>query len=211
MYKTLLLTAITFSGIATAQTRIKANAVFLPVGMLNMAVEKPVSPKISIQGEAFISPWKSFDGKHLEVGMGTVEGRYYFREMMKGWFVGVYASAAAFNLQKWNYLNAITVTDEFGNPELRADGSVRVTELYQKGYAFIAGISGGYHITFSEKWGMDVFAGIGTVQSVYKGYYKDNDQRYDKADQFNKSGEFLPTRGGLMITYTLAKADKVSN
>lgn len=205
MQKILFLAAAITGTITTAQTRLKANAVFLPVGMINVAVEKPVASKISIQGEVFVSPWKSFDGKHLEIGMGTVEGRYYFREMMKGWFVGVYASAAAFNLQKWNYLNAVTVTDEFGNPELRADGSVRVTELYQKGFAFIAGVSGGYHVTFSEKWGMDVFAGVGTVQSLYRGYYKDNDQRYDKADRYNKSGEFLPTRGGLMITYTFAK------
>ena len=186
-----------------AQTELKVNAPFLPVGMINLAVEKSLNSKFSLQAEGFISPWKSFAGKNLQIYMGTLEGRYYFKEMMKGWYVGAYGSIAAYNLQKWNYLKAEPVLNDDGTPQLLADGTVRITERYQKGLALIMGISGGYHFTISEKLGLDVYAGIGTSQSIYRGYFKDNNQRYDKAANWNKSGEVIPTRGGLMLTYKL--------
>ncbi|WP_228376462.1 DUF3575 domain-containing protein [Chryseobacterium sp. JAH] len=186
-----------------AQTELKVNAPFLPVGMINLAVEKSLNSKFSLQAEGFISPWKSFAGKNLQIYMGTLEGRYYFKEMMKGWYVGAYGSIAAYNLQKWNYLKAQPVLNDDGTPQLLADGTVRITERYQKGLALIMGISGGYHFTISEKLGLDVYAGIGTSQSIYRGYFKDNNQRYDKAANWNKSGEVIPTRGGLMLTYKL--------
>ncbi len=188
---------------ANAQTEIKANAAFLPVGMINIAAEKPLYKNFSLQAEGFISPWKSFGGKNLQVYMGTLEGRYYFKEMMKGWYIGAYGSIAAYNLQKWNYFKAGPVLNNDGSPQLLPDGTVRISEKYQKGLAFIIGISGGYHFTVSEKLGLDVYAGIGSSQSLYKGYLKDNDERYDGAKGWNKSGELIPTRGGLMVTYKL--------
>lgn len=187
----------------SAQTEIKINAPFLPFGMINVAVEKPLNKKISLQAEAFVSPWKSFAGKNLQIYMGTLEGRYYFEEMMKGWYVGLYGSVAAYNIQKWNYFKATAVLNEDGSPQLLPDGSVRVTERYQKGLALIVGVSGGYHFIVNEKLGIDLYAGVGTIQSIYRGYLKDTNERYDGATKWNKSGEFIPTRGGVMLTYKL--------
>lgn len=199
--KMTFITATSFFLKIHAQTEIKANALFLPLGMINLAVEKSLNSKFSLQAEGFISPWKSFGGKNLQIYMGTLEGRYYFKEVMKGWYVGAYGSIAAYNLQKWNYLKAEPVLDDEDHPQLSGDGTVRLTERYQKGLALIIGVSGGYHFTVTERLGLDVYAGIGTTQSIYKGYFKDNDQRYDKASNWNKSGEVIPTRGGLMVTY----------
>lgn len=196
-------TATSFFLKVNAQTEIKVNAPFLPLGMLNIAAEKSLNKNFSLQAEGFISPWKSFGGKNLQIYMGTLEGRYYFKEMMKGWYVGAYGSIAAYNLQKWNYLKATPVLNDDGNPQLLTDGSVRVTERYQKGLAIIIGISGGYHFIINEKLGLDVYAGIGSTQSIYKGYLKDNNERYDGAEKWNKSGEIIPTRGGLMLTYKI--------
>lgn len=192
---------ITFN--ANAQTEIKINVPFVPLGMVNIAAEKALTKNISLQAEAFVSTWKSFAGKNLQFYMGTVEGRYYFREVMQGWYVGAYGSIAAFNLQKWNYFTPQPVIDSEGNAELLADGSVRLTERYQKGLAFIFGVSGGYHFTINDKLGLDLYAGIGSTQSLYKGYAKDNNERYDGAENWNRSGELIPTRGGLMLTYKL--------
>lgn len=191
------------ASILSAQTELKVNTVFIPAGIYNVAIEKPINSKISIQAEAFVSPWKSFLGKKLQMYIGTVEGRYYFKETGNKWYVGTYISMAAFNLQKWNYWNKATVLDEEGNLELLPDGSIRVTERYQKGLAFIWGVSGGYHFILDEKWGLDIFAGVGFTQSLYKGYMKDNNQRYDVATKWNKSGELIPTRAGLMLTYKI--------
>ncbi|WP_370895447.1 DUF3575 domain-containing protein [Chryseobacterium gossypii] len=189
--------------ILNAQTEIKLNAPSAPVGILHIAVEKPLRKNYTLQAEAFVSPWKSFAGKNLQIYMGTLEGRYYFNEKMKKWYVGAYISAAAFNLQKWDYWKAKVVRDENGNPEILPNGSPRITERYQKGLAFVGGISGGYHFVINERWGLDAFAGIGFTQSLYKGYLKDNDQRYDGARKWNKSGEIIPTRAGLMLTYKI--------
>lgn len=189
--------------IVSAQTEVKANAIFLPLGIVNIASEQKLSSHFTIQEEAFISPWKSFSGKHLQIYMATLEGRYYFTEAMKKFYLGAYFSFANYNLQKWNYWNEFGVRDENNNPERLPDGSLRITERYQKGYSFIFGISGGYHFVINEKWGLDLFAGIGSSQGIYKGYFKDNNQRSDKAHGWNKSGEIIPTRGGLMVTYKL--------
>ncbi|MCX8523557.1 DUF3575 domain-containing protein [Chryseobacterium formosus] len=192
---------LVFMKIEAQKVELKANTVFLPLAMINLAVEKPLNKKFSIQAEGFISPWKSFHGKNLQFYMGTLEGRYYFDEVMKKWYVGAYGSITAFNIQKWNYLRASPVYDSSGNPEILPDGNIRITERYQKGLAFIFGISGGYHFVINEKLGLDIYAGIGATQSIYKGYLKDNNERYDGANGWNKSGEIIPTRGGLMLTY----------
>jgi len=201
--KVMILVFFSFFLKINAQTEIKINAPFIPVGMLNVAIEKSLNKKISLQAEAFVSPWKSFAGKNLQIYMGTVEGRYYFKEMMKGWHIGLYGSVAAYNIQKWNYFKASAVLNEDGSAQLLPDGSVRVSERYQKGLALIIGVSGGYHFTINEKFGIDVYAGVGTTQSIYRGYLKDNNERYDGAEKWNKSGELIPTRGGVMLTYKL--------
>ncbi|KQT18607.1 hypothetical protein ASG31_03860 [Chryseobacterium sp. Leaf404] len=186
-----------------AQTEVKVNTLFLPVGVVNAASEQKLTKHITVQEELFISPWKSVSGRHLQIYMATLEGRYYFTESMKKWYVGAYFSVANFNLQKWNYWNDMVVLDENDQPEILADGSTRVTSRYQKGYSFIFGISGGYHFIINQKLGLDIFAGIGSSQGLYKGYFKDNNQRYDQPHGWNKSGEIIPTRGGLMLTYKL--------
>ncbi|MEY8759777.1 DUF3575 domain-containing protein [Chryseobacterium tongliaoense] len=191
------------ASLMNAQTEVKMNALFAPVGIVNVAVEKSLNKNFTLQAEAFASPWKSLGGKNLQIYMGTLEGRYYFNESMKKWYVGAYLSMAAFNLQKWNYWTPKVVLDENDHPEILPDGSVRKTERYQKGLAFIVGVSGGYHFTINDRWGLDLYAGVGSEQSFYKGYLKDNNERYDGAKKWNKSGEFIPTRGGLMVTYKL--------
>jgi len=189
--------------ILNAQTEIKANIAFAPVGILNVAVEHKLSNHFTMQEEIFISPWKSFAGKHLQIYMATLEGRYYFLESMSKWFVGSYFSFANYNLQKWNYWNEILITDKDGSFQYLSDGSVRVTEAYQEGYSFVFGVSGGYHFVINDHWGLDLFAGIGNSQGIYKRFFKDNNERNDGASGWNKSGENIPTRGGLMITYKL--------
>lgn len=181
---------------------LKINAVFLPVGMLNAGVELPVSPKWSIQGEVFISPWKSFTGRHLQVYMETLGARYYFKENHEKWFVGGYLSVAFFDLQKWNYWNAKQVFTEDMEPVYNEDGTPRITTLYQRGFNLIAGAEGGYKLRLNEHWALEAFLGIGSSQGFYHGYYQDDNTRYEHhKGHWNKSGEIIPTRGGIMIAY----------
>lgn len=184
--------------VAPKKLYIKANALFLPVGILNAGLEYQLNNKMTIQGEIFVSPWKSFAGKDAQVYMIGIDGRYYFKEAFKHWYVGANLSAARFIIQKYNYwgdgIYQYTPTSPVYN---RAD-------VYQDGYAIMLGAIAGYQFQLSEKWNMDLFFGAGTIQSFYKGRVHGLDVRYDDDGRdWNKSGEFLPYKGGIMISYKL--------
>jgi hypothetical protein len=50
---------------------------------------------------------------------------------------------------------------------------------------------------------LDCFVGGGNHQGFYKGYNIITGERYEKATNYNKSGEWLPYRGGVMVSYSL--------
>ncbi|SHK42712.1 DUF3575 domain-containing protein [Epilithonimonas mollis] len=206
MKKFLILSLVCIAAFSLAQnneTYIKANALFLPVGMLNVGVEHGFSEHITGQADLFVSPWKSFAGKHAQVYMLGFNGRYYFSEAFKKFYVGVDLSLARFNIQKWGYWN-----DEF---YVHKNGEVTPyinSNLYQRGYSFMIGGIAGYQFTLADRWNLDLYLGIGTMQSFYKGYDKLSGDRYDtEGDSMgrgtNRSGELLPYKGGLMISYKL--------
>ena len=162
----------------------KGNVLLAPIGIANLGLEYQLSSKYTIEGDVLISPWKSFAGNHAQVYMGTLEGRYYFTEAFKKWYVGLNAGSGVFDLTKYNYSG---------------------TNKYQRGFNFMFGAAVGYQFQWKENWNIDLFLGGGTVQSYYHGYedVPPNMLRYDGAEGWNKSGEFLPFRGGIMLSYKL--------
>ena len=207
MKKIILLFAISLSFLSTAQNQdsenskkiyIKANALFLPIGILNAGVEYQLKEKVTVQADVFISPWKSFMGKYAQVYMIGFDGRYYFDEAFKHWYIGANISGARFIVQKFNYWN----DDIF---QYTPESPIYInSELYQDGFAFMLGATAGYQFQLSERWNMDLYLSVGTVQSFYNGYHKKLGVRYDDdGRRWNKSGEFLPYRGGVMISYKL--------
>jgi hypothetical protein len=179
---------------------IKGNALLIPIGVVNVGLEHQLSKKITVQADVLISPWKSFGGHELQYYSLSVEGRYYFNEAFKHWYIGANIAGSRFIAQKWNYWNDnVSINEETGIAYKNSD-------LYQKGYSIIFGITGGYQFKVSDKWNIDIYAGIGSSQDFYKGYDRTTGQRYDKlstSSSYNKSGEILPYRGGVMISYKL--------
>ncbi|MCJ8154930.1 DUF3575 domain-containing protein [Chryseobacterium sp. SSA4.19] len=177
---------------------IKGNALLIPIGVVNVALEHQLNKKFTIQGDVLISPWKSFAGHELQYYSASLEGRYYFNEAFKHWYLGANIAASSFVLQKWNYWsNDIYINEQTGAHYVKSN-------LYQKGYSLIFGITGGYQFKVSDRWNIDLYATIGTSQDFYKGYNRTNGERYDREDnKFNRSGEILPYRGGIMISYKL--------
>lgn len=176
---------LVFSQEKDRQLYVKGNALFLPIGVLNAGLEYQLSPKYTAQADIFISPWKSFAGNHAQIYMGHLEGRYYFKEAFKGWYVGANVGTGVFDITKWNY---------------------RGTEKFQRGFTFMLGGTGGYQFQWKENWNIDLFLGFGTAQSFYHGYESvpPNFIRYENdGRKWNKSGEFMPYRGGIMISYKL--------
>ncbi len=164
---------------------LKGNALFAPALVLNAGAEYQISPKQTLQADFLISPWKSFAGNHMQIYMGHVEGRHYFKSAMDGFYLGLNVGFGLYDLTKWNYIG---------------------TDKFQRGFNFMVGGTLGYQWQIHEKWNLDAFIGGGTSQGMYHGYEQvppDKWIRYDKAKDWNKSGEWLPYRGGLMISYKL--------
>lgn len=179
---------LTLSVLAFSQEKkalyIKGNALLIPIGILNAGLEYQLSNKYTLQGDFLISPWKSFAGHHLQIYMGHIEGRYYFEEAFKHWYVGANLGFGLFDIQKYNY---------FG------------TDLFQRGFNVMAGATIGYQFQVNEKLNIDLYLGGGTSQAFYHGYESvpPSFVRYDGAEGFNRSGELIPYRGGVMISYKL--------
>ena len=207
MKKTILLFSIILGFLSNAQNQdsatskkiyVKANAIFLPIGILNAGVEYQLNEKVTVQGDVFISPWKSFMGKYSQVYMIGLDGRYYFDKAFKSFYVGANISAARFIIQKYNYWSDEPFQYTPESP------IYKTSELYQNGYAIMIGATVGYQFQLSDRWNMDLYLGFGSIQSFYKGYHKELGIRYDNdGRRWNKSGEFLPYRGGVMISYKL--------
>lgn len=191
-----------FSFSQKKETYIKANALFLPIGMLNVGVEQGFTEHITGQADIFVSLWKSFGGHQALFAIGTVEGRYYFDKAFRHFYLGASIGFGVFNIQKWNYWkNDFYVTKE---GELTP---YRYNELYQKGFSYMIGATAGYQFQIGNRWNMDIFLGVGNQQGFYKGYVEylpeTQENRYDRVENWDKSGEIVPFKGGVMISYKL--------
>lgn len=165
---------------------VKANALFLPIGMLNAGLEYQTSKKTTLQGDVFISPWKSFMGNHAQFYIGLIEYRYYFSKAFHKWYLGVNLGGSVFDIQKWNY---------------------RDTNQFQRGFSILAGATVGYQMNLTDRWNLDFYLGGGTSQGFYHGYDETDPNNlvlyYEDSRKWNKSGEWIPYRGGVMISYQL--------
>lgn len=164
-----------------AQTTVKANVISV-LGFPQIGVETTLGKKTTFQVDALASLWKSINGGPQEMYMLFPEVRYYPKKASEGFYFGLHVGASAFKIQKWSYIN---------------------TDYYQKGHNLMYGGTVGYQIQINEAFSLDIFLGGGSQQGYYKGYLLSTGERYENARTFNKSGEWLPYRGGVMIVYKL--------
>ncbi|MFV5693584.1 DUF3575 domain-containing protein [Flavobacterium sp. LT1R49] len=182
MKKLLVIAILIFSIHSQSQTYVKVNALTTMLAIPNVGIETSIGKKSTFQFDILASPWKSIAGKPREFYTFTPEYRYHFKEKYNGFYVGAHIGASIFNFQKWNYLN---------------------TDKYEKGVGYFVGSTLGYQVKINDKFMLDCFFGGGWHQGFYKGYYIGTNERYETAEKYNKSGEWIPYRGGVMISYKL--------
>ena len=182
MKKILLLSILFFSCQTQAQTYVKVNALTTLFTIPNIGIETSIGKKSTFQFDIMASMWKSINGKPAQFYTFIPEYRYHFKENYDGFYLGANVGATIFNFQKWNYLN---------------------TERYEKGFGYLLGASVGYQKKINDRFMLDCFIGGGHSQGFYKGYYIGTNTRYETAEHFNKSGEWIPYRGGVMVSYRL--------
>lgn len=182
MKKILALVFIFSTCISFGQTTLKFNAASALVGVPNVGFETSIGKKTTFQLDALASFWESVNGNPYRVFILTPEIRYHFNEKFDGLYLGANVSGGTFKLTKYGY-----------------EG----TGLYQKGFNVIFGLTVGYQWKLNENWGLDVFIGGGHQEAIYKGFDAQGN-RYDTwIHDWNKSGEMVLYRGGLMITYKI--------
>ncbi|MDD5149190.1 MAG: DUF3575 domain-containing protein [Flavobacterium sp.] len=184
MKKLLIITILLFSVFSQAQTYIKGNAVTALVLVPNIGIETSIGKKITFQADVMGSFWKSFKGHHpMEFYSLIAEVRYHFNEKYNGFYFGGHAGADRYMLQKWNYWGS---------------------NKYEDGFGYKFGGTIGYEKKLKDRFMLDFFVGGGWHQGYYHGYYNDGTPgRYEKAKHWNMSGDWLPYRGGVMVSYRL--------
>lgn len=181
MKKLLSASVLLFSLYSVGQTYIKVNAFSTVLTIPNVGFETDIGKKSTFQFDITASFWNMKD-KPMQFYIFIPEYRYHFHEKHNGFYVGANVGATVFNFQKWNYLNTL---------------------MYEKGFGYLIGISIGYQKKINDKFMIDCFLGGGNSQSFYKGYYIGTKTRHDNAENYNKSGEWIPYRGGVMVSYRL--------
>ena len=165
-----------------AQMHIKGNMATALVAIPNFAVEFQHKEKTSFQIETTASLWESVNGSPIKFALLFGEYRYYTKAYGKGFFAGVNIGGSTFNVRKWNY------TD---------------TDLIQRGFGIMAGLTVGYQHVINDKFNIEVSLGAGYHEGFYKGFDSKTGERYDLAEKWNKSSESLPYKGGIMLVYEL--------
>lgn len=182
MKKLLLFAFLLLSIHSQSQTYVKVNALTTLLTIPSVGIETSIGKKSTFQFDITASFWKSIKGDPAQFYVFIPEYRYHLHEKFNGFYVGGHIGATIFNFQKWNYLN---------------------TDLYEEGFGYVIGATIGYQTKISDKFMLDCFLGGGSHQGFYKGYYISSGERYDKAVDYNKSGEWLPYRGGVMVSYRI--------
>lgn len=194
MKKMLSIFIMLFYSSLYAQTEAKVNMLTLPVLIPNIGLEFQIGEQSSFQLDALFSFWDSIDGSPLHVIQVFPEYRHYFKPDMRGFFIGAHVGVGMFTLTKYGYPN----------------------NIHQSGQNLYFGTTIGYKMDIGEKWAIEAFIGGGNQDARYRGYDFTTGERIDVAPEnnvrpFNKSGEWLIYRGGVMLIYkipSLRKANK---
>lgn len=184
MKKIFVFTFLLISTFSQSQTYIKGNAVTALALIPNIGIETSIGKNSTFQFDALASFWSSIDGKPYEFYTFIAEYRYHFHEKYNGFYVGGNVGFDIFNVTKWNYY-------EYG--------------VHQEGVGYLIGATIGYEKKLSDRFMLDIFFGGGNHQGFYHSYYIETGERWelDNATGKNKSGEWIPYRGGVMISYRL--------
>ncbi len=182
MKKFFLISLLLFSLHTYSQTYIKANATTVIVGIPNVGIETSMGKKSTFQFDILASMWKSVKGIPMQFYIFMPEYRYHFHEKYDGFYVGANMGFTKFNFSRLDHLKA---------------------DQFEKGIGYLMGFTVGYEKKINDKFMLDIFLGGGNSQGFYKGYYIGTNTRYESAKDYNKSGEWIPYRGGVMVSYRI--------
>ncbi len=170
-----------------SKVNVKLNSVIV-LGIINPAVEFRVFDKGSVQLEALgiLAPHNFLGtGYPCSLVAAYAEFRFYPKQVFRGFFCGVHTGLAAYRLNK----NILPIFGYKKDP-----ASIHV------GQAFLAGITAGYSFVLNKHWGLEISLGYGRQFSTYEAYTPQEDGTISHRE-LNGSAEYMPTKGGILISY----------
>ena len=199
MVKNLFVFIILFSATLSSQTELKFNLASATLLVPNIGIEVQISDKFGYQLDTSASFYNNIEGSPFHMTQIFNEIRFYpkNKKNKRNFFLGAHVGYGMYNIRLPRWIANLS------GSEYKEEGS------YQYGRNAYYGITIGKKIPLkNEKFNLELFIGGGSSQSNYK-YYNRNEQRIfaitNYRRKFNKSGEELPYRGGLMLTYKLNK------
>ena len=176
------------------QLEAKAN-VLTSLGLIpNVGIEIQTGEKNSLQLDVLASFWNKLNNSKtpLHINQTFLEYRFYKKNDLSGLFLGTHVGYGMFTLKKPNF--AVIY-----NPY---DGGNYDNDTYQSGRVAFYGLTIGYKKRLSQRISLEAFIGGGYSMANYKAYIEDvrSDIR-DNWRTFNRSGEFVAYRGGIMLNY----------
>ena len=182
-----------------SQTELKFNLASALVLVPNVGIEVQLSDRFGYQLDTSASFYDNIEGSPFHMTQIFNELRFYpkTKKNNRSFFIGAHVGYGMYNLRLPKWITTIVDT------EYKEEGS------YQYGRNTYYGITIGKKIPLkNKKFNLEIFVGGGSSQSNYKYYNKDEQRIFAITNykrKFNKSGEELPYRGGLMLTYRFIK------
>jgi hypothetical protein len=200
------------------QVYAKLNGLYALGGVVNPAVEFPLSEHATFQTELVWSPWESVTVRGIsgpmKFGIVMNEYRRYFDQRNDGWYLAANAGAMLFDMTK---------------PVLNS--GIGLSPKSSKGYGMMFGLAGGYEWRLNGRWLVDIYFGWSFMSSFYNGYalvdglvesgvvYNRGEiiltphREYEPAhpDPWNGSSEWLPNKIGVSIGYRIFDPQRRNN
>ncbi len=178
-------------GLPGKRVAVKLNGLLL-AGVVNPAVEFAVHNNISVQLEGmgvFYHDHVPFLNIPLVLGLSFIEGRFYPKEVYRGFYAG---PNLGWGVWKMNKSIAPGYFGSYNNNSV------------QYGHNVMLGLNLGYQWILSKRWSLDLNLGLGWQHSTYEGYRDGvlyNDPSIPE-DRPNRSAEWMPAyKGGLFLSY----------
>ena len=176
------------------QIEVKANLLSALALSPNFGIEISVGEKESLQLDVLASFWNKLNNSKtpLHLNQTFLEYRLYRKNDLSGMFIAPNIGYGMFNLKKPKFA---IIFDPYGS-------SSYDNNTYHTGRVAFYGLTIGYKKRLNKRISLELFLGGGYSMANYKAYREDirTDIR-DNWRTFNRSGEFVFYKGGIMISY----------
>lgn len=181
----LIILAACVANIATAQTvAVKSNLLSAVQGTLNGSLELAISQRTTLNLYGSVRPWSRSESDVYKYWLIEPEYRYYTCSKFNGFFVGVLADVARFNV---------------GGRDMPFDMCKFLKSHRYEGTILGGGVEVGYEWLLGKHWNLETSVSLGYEHVKYDEY--DSPLRCAPQTDSGNYNYFGPTKGSISLMY----------